>query len=394
MRPFAPAAWAVCLAVACIGCQGDGQPSGRESPPVDQQPVTELAGFGMELRVWALHTPAWQRARQGERLKALYDQWQAIQAQAGPADADPVESVPASPDPGPRGPDAGEGSSQAPAEPATGPPLTPEATVPESFEAFVRQHGSALHDPANLDVLDRYADLRDALDPHAAALWAGNGLRLALVPLEDLASVRQALGVPAAKERTWFGSVRAWAHVVQGPDQPQRVVETDAGLLTLGPGSLALLGRAWPAPGDRAPVLALELCPQFVPHRPADDRLGQRLRLRLDDAPAGPLDHSALHAGPMFRRLLLRGAIPRGYALVIAPSPTPAAATPGTTGSPTAGPAVPTVGLAEAMLSAADRPPSTGHGPDWAGVQASHRQLVALVIVPVLPEWYALDAMR
>jgi hypothetical protein len=139
------------------------------------------------------------------------------------------------------------------------------------------------------------------------------------------------------------------------------------GPLALGPGRLALVGRAWPAPGIKQPVLRLELFPQFLPQEASSARLGARLtaRLELDDRPPSVLDE-----GPVFERLALHGSIPRGYALIIAPVVQAER-------DRRVGPYVPTSSLAEALLSSV--------GPD--GIPRP----VALVVVPVLPERFSLD---
>lgn len=309
-----------------------------------------MAGYGMELRLWALDATSWKRSQNNAELEQLYQAWLAIEAQRT-ADEQ-----------------AAEASEQATDGPTpAGPPMDEQSDGPRTFEEYVRAQRIATPARPGLEVLARYAETRGALDQRAINVWQSNGLEFALVPIGELASLRASMGVPGPLERTWWGATTTWSHIAKGISAGNRRIETDMGPLVLGPGRLALVGRAWPAPGVSEPVLQLELCPQFLPVRKSASLLEARLSARLADDDSPP---SALDEGPVFERLILRGSIPRGYALIIAP--TVRAELLGRFG-----PDVPSSSLAEALLSSV--------GPDGAP------RPVALVVVPVLPEWFSLD---
>ncbi|MFI4883419.1 MAG: hypothetical protein ACIAQU_12630 [Phycisphaerales bacterium JB064] len=349
------------LAIAC-GCQTNVRIPDAP-PPVDLEPVTPLAGYGMELRLWALDAASWKRIQNNTELARLYEQWQAIEAARAEAKEDQEQDSDTESEPGAASKPAPPFAASKPA----GPPLTEDEQLPESFEAYVRTHRADTPTRPGMDVLASYAELRGAIDPAGRDVWERNGLQLALVPISELADLRGAMGVPGPLERTWWGATTTWSHMAKGAAAPNRRLETDMGPLVLGPGRLGLVGRAWAAPGTSKPVLRLELCPQFLPVKPDATRLEARLTARLvaDDSPPNALDD-----GPVFERLLLRGSIPRGYALVIAPAEPAQAA-------PAVGPALPASSLAEALL--------TTIGPDGSP------RPVALIVVPVLPEWFSLD---
>ena len=327
-------------ALAMASCAGSVRIPNAPKP-VDLEPVAAVAGHGMELRLWALDAAAWRRAWDNAELARLYEQWQAIQAQA--------QSEAAS-------------DSQGQATDKAGPPTHAEDAVPSTFEAFVTAQQALAPMRPGMDALALYSNTRGALDPQAEALWRKNGMEIALVPLVDLPDLRGAMGVPGPLERAWWGATTQWSHMAKGPLAGQRIIETDLGPFTIGPGRIAIAGRAWPAPGPNRPVLSFEFCPQFLPLQPGGSRTGTLL--------TQPAPTTALDEGPLFVRLALRGSIPKGYALVIVP----ASQTPATT---TIGPQIPSMSLAEALLATI--------GPD------GRSRPVAFVVVPVLPDWFSLD---
>lgn len=316
-----------------------------DAPPVDEQPVTKLAGYGMELRTWALDATSWKRARSNEELEALYREWLAIEAQRA-ADEEP---------------DAAPIADQA------GPPAEPDDGWPATFEQFAATRSEASIEQPGREALERYANTRDALDAAAAQVWTQNGLRFALVPVDELSGLRDSLGVPGPLERTWWGVTTTWSHMAKGVPFGAQRLETDAGPLLLGAGRMALIGRAWPAPGISGPVLRVEFCPQFLRSEASARTFAARLAKRLE---AGSEPPSDLDAGPVFERLLLRGSIPRGHALVITAIDREHSIS-------EVGPVQTGSSIGETMLSAI--------GPDGA------IRPVGLVVVPVLPEWLSLD---
>lgn len=317
-------------------------------PPVDTTPVTQLAGYGMELRVWALDATSWKRTRNNAELERLYGEWLAIEAQRT-ADAAETKS---------------ESDSQ---RETTGPSPVPDDGHPATFEAFVAARSESTPEQPGLDALSSYASTHGVLDAAAERIWIQNGLRFALVPIEELAALRDALGVPGPLERTWWGVTTTWSHMAKGVPFSSHRIDTDAGPLMLGPGRLALIGRAWPAPGTSDPVLRLEFCPQFIRADDASKSFRARLASRLETAQGPPSD---LDAGPVFERLLLRGSIPLGSALIITAgrdAEDPQQIGPLLTGS----------NIGQSTLSTV--------GPD------GQIRPVALVVVPVLPEWFSLS---
>lgn len=308
-----------------------------------------MAGYGMELRLWALDATSWRRSQNNAELEKLYQAWLAIEAQRTADEQEAQDARQPADEPQP-----------------AGPPIDNPDDGPRTFEEFVMAQRVDSPERPGLEALARYSETRGALDQRAINVWESNGLEFALVPIGELASLRSLMGVPGPLERTWWGSTTAWSHLAKGIPAGNRHIETDMGPLVLGPGRLAIVGRAWPAPGVSEPVLRLELCPQFLPVRTSASRLEARLSARLTSDNTPP---SALDEGPVFERLILRGSIPRGYALIIAPT---------VRGEILGrfGPDVPTSTLAEALLSSV--------GPDGAP------RPVALVVVPVLPQWFSL----
>lgn len=348
----------VAVALSIGACQ-----STRRIPdtpaPVDLQPVSPLAGWGMEVRVWDLDTTAWQRSRRNEELSRLYEAWQAIEA-ARAGDQEQAEAAATEPA------TTSQVADQA-ATPTFGPAAEPSQTEPQTFEEFVRTRSVPIAEHPGLELLGTYNDIPQAIEANATELWSRNGFQISMVPIEDLATLRQAMGIQQPLERTWWASSAEWSRLASGPPQDRRRVDTDLGPLEVGPGRFALTGRAWVGPGTREPVLNLEVCPQFLPSRSSSERLEERLSSRLLGEQTPP---SALDEGPLFERLLLWGAIPAGQALLLMPLLDEPA-------NPTLGPQIPGVTVGNAVLN--------GIGPDGT------LRPRAIVIVPVLPDWFSID---
>ncbi|MGD1915914.1 MAG: hypothetical protein ACFCBV_06990 [Phycisphaerales bacterium] len=346
-----------CIAVCALmaGC-GTSVRLPDSPPPVETDPVLPVAGFGMELRLWDLDASSWRRARTNAQLAELYEQWQEILAQREQSADDAA---------GPQR-DAAPDSATAPGS-TFGPPSDESASEPQTFEAFVESSGATLPQRPGRESFERYASLRGSIESQSESVWRRNGVEFALVPIQELAQLRTEMGVRRPLERTWWGSTTEWSRMLGNRWMEARRFETDAGPLELGAGRFGLVGRAWAAPGLSAPVLRLDLCPQFVPQRSRAERLESRLQSRLTDD-AGLAD--AISEGAVFERLALHASVPRGYALVVAATPTEAS-------GPPIGPAIESSTLGQALFS---RP-----GPD------GRSKPLALVIVPVLPEWYGLD---
>jgi len=337
------------LASCVMGCQTSVRIPDAP-PPVETDPVMPIAGYGMELRLWDLDATSWRLARSNAELTALFEQWLNKQAEQ----ESEASGSPPSPDEPVR------------IEPALGPPVDIDE-APATFEAFVHQRSETRPERPGREQFLRFSSLRGTLDPSSEEVWRRNGMEFALVPVTELAALRAAMGVPAPLERTWWGSTTAWSRMLGTRWMRDRRIETDLGPLELGTGQFGIVGRAWAAPGVGEPVLRLDLCPQFVPRHRRESRLESRLSSRLQ-SDAGPRDARA--DGALFERLLLQAAIPRGYALVIAAAPRLEA-------TDDVGPMVESASLGEALFSR--------RGP------GGREQTLALVIVPVLPEWFALD---
>lgn len=320
-----------------------------DAPPVDEQPVMRFAGYGMELRTWALDATSWKRARNNTELEKLYREWLAIEAERAAEEA------------------SAEADDQADQADQPGPPPEPDDGFPKTFEQFVASRSEWSTEQPGEGALEQYTSLRNALEDRAARLWTKNGLRFALVPIDELTSLKDALGVPGPLERTWWGATTTWSHMAKGVPFSSQQIDTDAGPLILENGRLALIGRAWPAPGVNEPVLRVEFCPQFLRADDTARTFSARLKARLDSGDAPPSD---LDAGPVFERLLLRGSIPRGYALIVT-------AVDQEQPGDQVGPLLAGSSIGRLTLSAV--------GPDGS------LRPVALVVVPVLPEWFSLD---
>ncbi|MEO1007773.1 MAG: hypothetical protein AAFX79_04360 [Planctomycetota bacterium] len=340
------------LAVACALAAACGAPLGcggrtvviADAPPVDVRPVTDLAGHGCEIRVWAIESQRRSLQEQNASLAELWDQWRAYEESRGDEELSEDDAAAAS------------------IASDVGPFETAEGERIASFEQFVDLMRDAGGESRALP--ESPADLALAFDPIESQLWRANGLRLLLVPLDELSSVREGLGVDRPLERTWIGEATSWTHVARGPAGGPRTLRGDLGPIDLPAGSMALLGRLWAAPGLAGPVLRVEMVPQFVPVRGRAVRGGGAwtTRERPEDA----------DAGPVFDRLVLEGAIPPGHALVIVPDRGPPDAA-----APRVGPVVPRSRLGPEILRR--------RGGD--GLLRG----IALVLVPVLPEQWDLS---
>lgn len=317
-----------------------------DAPPVDEQPVMRFAGYGMELRTWALDATSWKRARNNAELEQLYREWLAMEAERVAEEA------------------AAEAETQVD---QPGPRPEPDDGLPKTFEQFVASRSDWSTEQPGEGALEQYTNLRNALEDSAARLWTQNGLRFALVPIDELTSLRDALGVPGPLERTWWGATTTWSHMTKGVPFSSQQIDTDAGPLFLDNGRLALIGRVWPAPGVTEPVLRIEFCPQFLRADDTVQTFSARLKARLETTNAPPSD---IDAGPVFERLLLRGSIPRGFALVVT-------AVDHERPEDQVGPLLTGSSIGRLTLSAV--------GPDGS------LRPVALVVVPVLPERFSLD---
>jgi hypothetical protein len=147
--------------------------------------------------------------------------------------------------------------------------------------------------------------------------WRGCGMRVISVPVGELDGLRRRLNIIGPTQQQWLGEVPRWTEAARsGALRGRATVQMDNGLLTLEPGTVRLLLRAWSAPGDTTPdasgtagALQLEMVPQLVP--PAGPG---RLSLTPNGSTAAREGD-----GVVFSRLTLEASLTGAEALLIIP---------------------------------------------------------------------------
>lgn len=152
------------------------------------------------------------------------------------------------------------------------------------------------------------------------ATWASNGLRVLSVPAGDIPSLRRSLILRGSEQYQWLGYKPSWIDIVSGPrftaSQP---INFDTGRVTLDPGRLRLLARAWSVPlldraqgGNGVPAgIRIDLVPQL--HRPDGSRHRLLVEMGLEESP------SIQEQGHVFDRMLLSLLLTSEDAIVILP---------------------------------------------------------------------------
>lgn len=252
-----------------------------------------------------------------------------------------------------------------------GPDAGPDAAQPARSAPGLELAWWIVRDPAG-DHLGRVlgglpADAATVPDQQALD-WAAAGLRLVPTSADRLPALREALRVVPPVRTQRLPDAPGWTPIASGvPWSATRAVTAGPDTLSLPPGRLRLLARAWIAPDagspgpDGAPAarLRVELVPQHEPQAAAPDEpesIEQRLGLRPRP--------TAEQAGLTLSGLSLPLALRSGQALLIVPERPErrwsgwerAAAAPPTPATPQpAGPAVP-AGLTVGELLLTDWP--------------------------------------
>lgn len=239
--------------------------------------------------------------------------------------------------------------------------------------------------PSLTQVLAEYEKHASPIPWRTLETWRACGMRVLSVPATELDALRSRLHITAPLQQQWLGEVPRWTQAAQAAVAGGSTVRLDNGPLTLEPGTLRLLVRAWTAParlvgpqaaGEPA-VLQLEMVPQFVP-RP-DESFAAQLHRAEEVRPTREQE------GVAFTRLSLQATLTGDDALIIVPeapeiawtAPEPkedaAEAPPSLLGPPV--PATPTLG--EVLLSGRDSP-------------EQRRTRMILVLTPAVPPEYRL----
>lgn len=152
------------------------------------------------------------------------------------------------------------------------------------------------------------------------ATWASNGLRVLSVPAGDIPSLRRFLTLRGSEQHQWLGYKPSWIDIVSGPRfNSPRAVNFDTGRITLEPGRIRLLARAWSVPllerardGEGVPAgIRIDLVPQL--HRPEDSRHRLLVEMGLEES------LSIQEQGHVFDRMLLSLLVTGDDAIIILP---------------------------------------------------------------------------
>lgn len=163
---------------------------------------------------------------------------------------------------------------------ATEPPLPAQAPIDPIINtaAFGEQNGLeirwwAMRDDPELirRALAPYLHQPAPTDPETVERLRQAGLRLVAVPMADLLGLRARMPIVGRIERRWIGQAPRWIECVPGPRfSPGKTVRIGQERLTLRPGALRLLTRAWTEPQHDGATLRIDLAMQHVEARHLD----------------------------------------------------------------------------------------------------------------------------
>ncbi|MAY74083.1 MAG: hypothetical protein CMJ31_05025 [Phycisphaerae bacterium] len=197
-------------------------------------------------------------------------------------------------------------------------PLRSELAPSDGREGVRLLTWSTNADSSRLAVaLHRYMDAESLLEPIVVDRWRQAGFRVMTAPLVEVESVRRTVGARGASQQRWLGQPAAWTPLIEGLASAGSVTD-GAATVALRGASPRLIGRGWeaarPVSGNGAAEAEfwLELVPQLR------DAVDPFAIVGLDPAGRGG-GNTALGDGLVFRRLLLRTALPRGMALIVVP---------------------------------------------------------------------------
>jgi len=154
-----------------------------------------------------------------------------------------------------------------------------------------------------------YTENESPLADRVRVRWRINGLRMVVVPLEDLNAVLSSLSITDKVNRLWLGQTTTWTVAAPGaPWEGERSLLIGGETIRMGAGQLRLLTRAWVSPTESAPTLRTDVALQYI------DRLNQN--------PArSPLEPATLptpeEEGLIFRTLTAPMELDPGYAYCI-----------------------------------------------------------------------------
>ncbi len=96
--------------------------------------------------------------------------------------------------------------------------------------------------------------------------WRENGLRIAVIPMNQLNQLMESIPREPVHESTWVGQASGWTPVAEGsPIQDSRIFQIQGEELYLKEGRFQLMVRSWimQSTGDSKPQLRIELLPRL-----------------------------------------------------------------------------------------------------------------------------------
>ncbi len=120
--------------------------------------------------------------------------------------------------------------------------------------------------PDNADAVNSFFDAHKPpmLTDSVQDRLLGNGMRVASVPIAELAASLDRLGGTASSIRLWLGQAHAWTQVTALPLRGQCAALVDGSTRRLSGGTLQFLVRGWTVPLEKGAVTDVELQPAFL----------------------------------------------------------------------------------------------------------------------------------
>jgi len=175
--------------------------------------------------------------------------------------------------------------------------------------------GSAIARAASrgMDAADAAPAMVRGLSPAAADAWNRNGLRLVPIPLGAVDALRSELPAIRTSQRAWMDWGTEWSEVLRGRRMSGRdPVLVDGASIRVGPGTLRLLARCWPLPGepDAGPRMQASLAVQLHEFDAMRD---------VDPFMPRPAEETwnAVDQGPIFEHMMAELMLRPGWAYVV-----------------------------------------------------------------------------